>query len=365
MLLEGHMKKIILFVILITLPVIAQFKPLDFQGNWRGMWHNETFNTSDSAFVTVVINDADSSISLTMDLRGNIFAGNNPGPATMTGTYNQDGFNVSGNSPKYGDMFFSGDSKGMITGKLPDVPSASVDSVIFDGHYDADSLSLGFIAYYGGYTLATGEIKLEKDTSAVVPVELVSFSALSAANKKVELKWATATEVNNAGFEIERSLDLPAVGNLQWTKIGYVKGNGTTTERKSYLYTDENVSYGKYYYRLKQIDFDGSFKYSSIVNINISSPASFKLNQNYPNPFNPVTVIGFSIPYRSNVKLSVYNLLGQLVVKLIDGEKDAGSYDIKFNAGNLTSGIYLYSLEATGIDGKANFKTIKKMILLK
>lgn len=361
------MKKIILFITIITLPVIAQFNPLDFQGYWRGMWHNDTFNTSDSAFVTVTINNADSSISLTMDLRGNIFAGNNPGPATMTGKYNQDGFNVSGNSPKYGDMFFSGDSKGMITGKLPDVPSANVDSVIFNGHFDADSLLLDFMAYYSGITLATGVIKLEKDTSVVVPVELVSFSALSFGNKKVELKWATATEVNNAGFEIERSLNNPqsAILNLQWTKIGFVKGNGTTTERKSYIFADENISTGKYSYRLKQIDFDGSFKYSNIVSINISSPASFSLKQNYPNPFNPVTSIGYSIPYSSKITLSVYNILGQLIIKLEDGIKDAGNYSIKFNAENLTSGVYIYSLEAKGIDGKGNFKSMKKMILLK
>ena len=362
----GPMKKLILLILMISFPVIAQFKPMDFQGYWSGMWYNSTFNTSDSAFITVIINNTDSSISLTMDLKGNIFAGKNPGPATMTGKYSDDGFDVSGNSPAYGDMFFSGDSAGLITGRLPDVPSQSVDSVIFNGHFDADSLSLGFNAYYSGATLATGYIKLNKDTSVVVPVELVSFSA-SYSGKTIELKWTTATEVNNAGFEIERSISNPNSGkrNPQWSKIGFVKGNGTTTEKKIYLYKDENVLPGRYLYRLKQIDFDGSFKYSDPVTVNISSPVVFKLDQNYPNPFNPVTAISYSVPYTSKVTISVYNLLGQLIVKLEDDIKDAGNYMINFNAGNLTSGVYIYSIQAKGIDGNGNFKSVKKMILLK
>ena len=354
------MKKVILILFIISLPVTAQFKPLDFQGIWRGMWYNNTFSTSDSAIVTVIINEPTSAISLTIDLKGNIFVGKNPGPATLTGTYDQNGFNVSGNNEYYGDMFFSGDSTGMITGKAPDVPSASVDSIIFNGNFNIDTLGLNFMTYLGGNPLSDGIIRLKKDTGAVVPVELTSFSASVVNYKKVELKWTTATEINNAGFEIQRSDN----GKL-FNKIGFVKGRGTVSEINNYAYSDNKVSIKTYYYRLKQIDFNGSFNYSNIINVNITEPAIFELQQNYPNPFNPATSISFTVPYTSYVTLSVYNLLGQLVTKLVDEVKDAGSYSVKWNAGNLTSGIYIYSLQANGIDGKEIFTNIKKMILLK
>ena len=227
------------------------------------------------------------------------------------------------------------------------------------GTADADSIALTYLIYSGGAVYANGVINLEKDTNVVVPVELISFSA-SIVNNYTELKWITATEVNNSGFEIQRSPD-----NKLFTTIDFIKGKGTTSEKNTYSYLDKNDVAGKYYYRLKQIDLNGSYEYSNIININITAPAKFELKQNYPNPFNPATSINYSIPFTSRVKLSIYNLLGQLVTTLVDECKDAGYYELNWNAENLTSGMYVYSLQVESINRDLKFKSIKKMILIK
>ena len=188
--------------------------------------------------------------------------------------------------------------------------------------------------------------------SAVVPVELTSFNAV-AANNNVELSWTTATETNNSGFEIERSLD-----NLNFVKVGFVRGQGTSTQIAKYSFVDNNSS-GHLYYRLKQVDFDGSFKYSKVVEVNGSQPLTFTLNQNYPNPFNPTTIISYAVPEQSFVSLKVYNVLGKEVASLVNNQVEAGIHKVNFNASNLSSGIYFYTIKA----GK--FTATKKLMLLK
>ena len=168
------------------------------------------------------------------------------------------------------------------------------------------------------------------------------------------MNWTTATETNNQGFEIERKSN----GGV-YEKIGYVAGFGTTTEPKSYSFTDSKVNTGAYSYRLKQIDYDGTFTYSDEVRVNVTAPLSFELSQNYPNPFNPVTTIKYSIPQSADVKLSVYNLLGEQVALLVDEFKEVGVHTINFTANNLQSGFYIYKLESNG------FVQSKKMILIK
>lgn len=194
---------------------------------------------------------------------------------------------------------------------------------------------------------------------SIVPVELTSLTANVAGNS-VELNWTTATETNNQGFEILRS----AQNDNDWQQIGFVPGFGTTTEPKSYSYTDQSVNSGKYYYRLKQIDYDGSFTYSDVAEVEVSLPIEFSLDQNYPNPFNPSTTIQFSLPVDAQVKISVYNLVGEKAAEVVSKEFSAGIHKVYFDASVLTSGVYFYQLDATGNDGKT-FSSVKKMTVLK
>jgi len=187
----------------------------------------------------------------------------------------------------------------------------------------------------------------------VVPVELTSFTGVSK-GADVELIWTTATETNNQGFEIERE----NAGGV-FEQVGYVPGFGTTTEPKAYSFIDSKVGSGNYTYRLKQIDFDGSFSFSQTIEVEIVAPSSFGLDQNYPNPFNPSTTIRFSIPVETDVHLNVYNTLGQEVAKILNGRLKEGFHEVEFDAGSLTSGIYFYRLEAE------KFVDVKKMIIIK
>ena len=188
---------------------------------------------------------------------------------------------------------------------------------------------------------------------ALVPVELTSFVAVIA-DDNVQLNWTTATEINNQGFEIQRR-----TGNEEFEKIGFVPGYGTTTEIQAYSYVDSKVASDNYTYRLKQMDFDGSFEYSSEVAVDVTIPLEFALEQNYPNPFNPGTVIKYSIPENGFVTLDVYNLLGEKVASLVNGVQEAGRYEIGFDASSYTSGIYVYSLKS------GSFNSVKKMLLIK
>ncbi len=173
-----------------------------------------------------------------------------------------------------------------------------------------------------------------------IPVELISFTAIAKVNI-VSLKWKTATEINNLGFEIERALSLQ-----DWKKIAFIKGKGTVSETSSYSFIDNTLPMknGKVSYRLKQIDFDGSVTYHQTTEVNIIVPLKFALEQNYPNPFNPETKITFSLPMQSYVTLEVYNIIGSKVKTLVRGIVEEGIHIYHFNAANLTSGVYMYRL---------------------
>jgi len=192
----------------------------------------------------------------------------------------------------------------------------------------------------------------------LIPVELTSFTAAVNENT-VELSWSTATETNNMGFEIQRSSD-----GAEFSRIAFVEGHGTVTEIQNYTYADINLEVGSYSYRLKQTDFDGTSELSETIEVEIIAPDVFAIEQNYPNPFNPNTKIKFSLAADSKVTLKVFDVLGQEVVSLINGNLAAGLHDIDFNAANLNSGVYFYRIDATGIDG-ANYTSVKKMILAK
>ena len=201
-------------------------------------------------------------------------------------------------------------------------------------------------------------IPIAMKISSVVPVELSSFTAENIDNE-VLLKWQTATETNNSGFEVERSQQSTVKGQNDWMKISFIEGKGTTTEKANYIFRDKITAPGKYLYRLKQIDFDGTVSYSTEVEIEVLSPKEFALFQNYPNPFNPSTTIKFALPEKTNVELLVYNSLGEKVADVFSGELGEGFHEIEFTASNLSSGIYFYRLESD------KFVSVKKMIIIK
>jgi len=189
--------------------------------------------------------------------------------------------------------------------------------------------------------------------NSVLPVELASFTS-TVSNRDVTLNWSTASELNNSGFEIERS------SNNEWTKVGNVNGNGTSSTVNNYSYTDRSLATGSYSYRLKQVDFNGNFEYFNLNNeVNIGTPSTYALSQNYPNPFNPSTTINFDLPTDGNVSLKLYDMSGKEVATLVNEVRSAGYYSVNFNASQLTSGVYFYSISAD------NFTATKKMLLVK
>jgi hypothetical protein len=191
----------------------------------------------------------------------------------------------------------------------------------------------------------------------VVPVELTSFAATTD-NRNVTLNWSTATELNNSGFQVERS------SGSAYEVVGFVAGSGTTTEVRNYNFVDQNVASGTYSYRLKQVDFDGTFEYSNTIEVEVLGVKEFALGQNYPNPFNPSTTINFSLAVGSKVSLKIFDVLGQEVATLINGQLAAGSQEVSFDASSINSGVYFYRIDASGVDGQ-KFSSVKKMILTK
>jgi hypothetical protein len=188
--------------------------------------------------------------------------------------------------------------------------------------------------------------------SGAVPVEFTLFNAKVNENS-VELKWSTSSEENNKGFQIERN------SGSSWQKLDFVQGKGYSANNNTYLYNDNNLLPGTYQYRLKQIDNDGNFKYSSVVEAHIEAPNVYELSQNYPNPFNPSTSIKFTLAEGGYVTLTIYNLLGQAIKVLVDEHMSKGVHTVHFDADDLKSGLYLYKIETD------NFSQMRKMTLLR
>ena len=193
-----------------------------------------------------------------------------------------------------------------------------------------------------------------KNSHVIVPVELASFSA-SVNGNNVTLSWMTATELNNRGFNVERT-----TGEENWTELVFIQGHGTTSETQVYSFIDKDLAAGTYSYRIKQIDFDGSYKYYNLKqDVEIAAPISYALSQNYPNPFNPTTTIKYSVPVDGFVNIAVFNVLGEEVANLVNSVHKAGNYELTFDATKLASGMYIYRMES------GNYVSIKKMMILK
>ncbi len=190
-----------------------------------------------------------------------------------------------------------------------------------------------------------------------LPVELSSFTS-TVSGRDVSLNWSTSAEENNARFEIERSST-----ENNWTKVGSVNGNGTSTNPHSYSFTDRGLASGNYSYRLRQVDFNGNFEYFNLSNeVIIGTPDNFSLTQNYPNPFNPSTKISYSIPSEGKVSLSIFDMTGKEVKSLVNSLQSAGYYSVSFDGSSLASGVYYYRVTVTG---QNNFVATRKMLLVK
>lgn len=240
------------------------------------------------------------------------------------------------------------DEAAMVVGKY-DAGSWSfpnISSRVPGGSNDGGSISVSGITSFSDFTFA-------KDPSAL-PVELESFTA-KASGKTILLNWQTKTEVNNFGFNVERRIN-----EGEWNFIKFIEGHGNSNSPKEYNYTDKDLfaNGSKFQYRLKQIDTDGQFEYSDIVEVEVV-PTQYDLSQNYPNPFNPTTTIRFSLPQAAQLKINLYNMLGELVKTLANGTFEIGYHKIVVDASDLPSGTYIYRLESS------EFVQVKKMILLK
>jgi hypothetical protein len=188
-----------------------------------------------------------------------------------------------------------------------------------------------------------------------VPVELTAFDYQTGGGF-IKLIWETASELNNKGFEVQRSSD-----NLNFYTIGFISGRGTTTETTEYSFLDKTDFSGKVYYRLRQIDLDGSYSYSKVLEA--ENAGDFYLAQNYPNPFNSSSRISFNLRYDSEVTLEVYAITGEKTATLYSGSMKAGVQNYQFNSNQLASGVYIYKLTAA-YDG-GSFTSSRKLVVLK
>ncbi|MDT3697422.1 MAG: choice-of-anchor V domain-containing protein [Ignavibacterium sp.] len=304
------------------------------------------------------------------------------------------GYNVAG---RYGtmslvDSFSVWDyrSPNELTQAFPLVFPTPMDTIYWAFAYTAPDSVLTDTLYSCGLSIVYDSIPDARDRwnfgpkfpvtiiQSPVPVELVSFSA-QIENNTVNLKWITSSELNNYGFDLERSI-IKVNRKEIWESVGFVKGNGTTTNSNTYFFKDDisNITDKSQFirYRLKQTDNDGSFKYSNEVKVEVEQLTDFSLLQNFPNPFNPVTKISYSIPaniYKGKgtkesflVTLGVYDLLGQEITTLVNEEKPVGVYEVIFNAGNLSSGIYFYQLKIQSANSKVvDYIQTKKMVLMR
>jgi len=234
-------------------------------------------------------------------------------------------------------------------------------TIISDNHNDSIYVNSGnnfgqFVLYLvtPDSTLCTKNVYIDYPS----PVELTSFTS-SVSGRDITLNWSASSEINNSGFEVERR-DAGSETQDVWVKAGFVIGNGNSSATRNYEFTEKNLNSGKYNYRLKQIDFNGNFEYfelSEVVIIGI--PIKYNLSQNYPNPFNPVTNLEFGIPELEFVTLKIYDVLGRELVTLVNEIKEPGYYNIKFNASDLSSGVYFYRMTA------GDFAAVKKLVVLK
>jgi len=267
--------------------------------------------------------------------------------------------------PRLNDVFFLGwpyQTEGTIVGEEGVILRTADGGLSWEEQTSGTTNALSsvyFVDALNGWSVGNNGAILHT-TNGGVPVELTTFTAI-VNGKEVILNWSTATELNNYGFEIQRK----ALGG-DFATVAFVKEQGTTTQQNQYSFADKNLDEGKYFYRLKQVDFSGTFEYSKIIEVELNSVLVYSLGQNFPNPFNPSTKISWQSPVSGRQVLKVFDVLGNEIATLVDEEQEAGSYEIEFNAEKLSSGVYFYQLKVYPANGGAgSFVETRKMILLR
>ncbi|RPI73388.1 MAG: T9SS C-terminal target domain-containing protein [Ignavibacteriales bacterium] len=248
---------------------------------------------------------------------------------------------------------------GYAVGYLGSILKSTNSGISWISQTSGTSANLIDVDFFGdelnGVAIGEGGLILTTNNGGI-PVELISFTG-TVVNNKVHLKWRTSSEINNNGFYIERNTDN------KWTTMAFINGRGTSTQEQIYFYNDDlsELEYsGTITYRLKQVDYDGSYEYSSSVRVEYNSlPGSYALYQNFPNPFNPSTTIRFALHEKKLITLKVYNILGNEVMTLVNEIKQQGSYEVTFDGSGLSSGIYIYEMKA------GDFSASKYLTLIK
>ena len=239
-------------------------------------------------------------------------------------------------------------------GRLQDIITGSLIDVVMTGA--------------GSYTVTNpsgfSRLMMTVSYEALLPIQLAAFTATQFSGTTVRLDWTTLSEINNYGFYLERRVE----GDPAFTEVpnSFVEGHGTTNVPHDYEYTDVDVPSGSWWYRLKQVDLDGTVFFSDpvhvdvVTHVNESAPQGFALMQNYPNPFNPSTEIGFSVESNGPATLRVFNILGQKIMTLFDDNAVAGQYyRIRVDASSLASGMYYYSLQSGAKNDMKRFVVTK------
>ncbi len=251
------------------------------------------------------------------------------------------------------------------SGTSLDIQVRTGNTPVPDGTWSAFSsiINGGSVGNYTRYLQYRANIASTDNSNTVVlqdfsincnfafPVTLLNFKGRTF-NKDVNLEWSTASESNNKGFDIQRSIN-----GMDWNTIGFVPGVGTSSTLQQYHYEDKGLTAAKYYYRLKQIDFDGKFSYSNVISFNLTEKTGYMLDQNYPNPFSGRTTISYSVPKATKVRLTIYDLQGRIVKLIDEGVKPAGKHTTEIMLGNIGRGIYYYKMEAD------EFSSTRKMIV--
>lgn len=219
--------------------------------------------------------------------------------------------------------------------------NSGINNTIYSLYADGSTGSMfvgGTFTQAGG--MAASRITRFTDSENPLPVELISFTAKNH-QSGILLEWNTASELHNKEFRLQRKT------GAEWQTLAVIPGSGTTTEEKSYIYLDKNVTAGMLYiYRLAQSDYNGTVSYSGEIFINTVQPHDFALLAGYPNPFNPSANIQYRISEGGFTELSVYTNTGEFIRNLVSEEQFPGSYTAEFYAGNLPSGVYFIRLKS-------------------